>query len=515
MILTQLIQRAALLKPNQVATICQDRQKTWAESVERVARLAGAFRDLGIAPGDRIAILSLNSDRYFEYYYAVPWAGGVTMPMNTRWADAESDFVLKDAAPKLLIVDDAFADYGMSVLKRGGVVEQVIFAGDGPIPDGMPGFETMIEQSSPVEDIRRGYEDLAGIYYTGGTTGFPKGVMLSHRNLWSSGIINVTALQDIPSDGAHLHIAPMFHLADMMRVTSMTMTCHRHVFLPKFDPQTVLETIADHRVSHTFMVPTMLTMLLEHPGFDQYDLSTLVNIEYGGAPMPLSLLRKAFAMLPDIQFQQGYGQTELAPMVSMLAPQDHDPDGDNAHRLKSVGKPCVGIFVKIVDESLQEVTCGEVGQLAVSSPGAMKGYWGNQEQTDRTLVDGWVLTGDAGYMDQDGYLYLVDRVKDMIISGGENVFSAEVEKAVSDHPAVIEVAVIGEPHKKWGESVHAIIRLEEGSSVTSQEIIEHCRKQIAGYKCPRHVTFRKQHFPLTGVGKIKKDELRKMYFGMS
>jgi acyl-CoA synthetase (AMP-forming)/AMP-acid ligase II len=251
---------------------------------------------------------------------------------------------------------------------------------------------------------------------------------------------------------------------------------------------------------------------MDHPNFEKTDISSLDGLVYGAAPMSQTLLKKLLARLPELKLLQGYGQTEMAPNMTLLWPDDHVVDGPNLHRLRSVGQPLVGVDMKIVDEDMQEVEQGTVGQIAVKGTNAMLGYWNKPEETAAAKVDGWLLTGDAGYFDEDGYLYLVDRVKDMIVSGAENVFSGEVENAIGDHPAVNAVAVIGIPSEQWGEAVHAIVIAEEGAIVTEAEIVAHCREKIAGYKCPKSVEFRTEPFPLSGVAKVLKTELRKPYW---
>jgi len=511
MILTRLIQRAAALNPDAVATIFSDRVRTYKESADRVAKLAGALKSQGIETNDRVAVLSLNSDRYFECCYAVPWAGAVIVPLNTRWSVAELQYSIRDAGISALIVDENFAGQVSEILKDIDGVRAIIYAGDDDTPEGMLNYEDLILNSQPAKDAQRGNDDLAGIFYTGGTTGFPKGVMLSHTNLWTNSVLTIAERGGVSED-SWLHVAPMFHLGDIQFVFIKTMECQRHVFLSAFDPERVFECIQTHGVSDLLLVVTMLKAVLEHPGRKNYDLSRLKSISYGAAPMPESIIREALKEFPGVGFYQGYGQTEMAPLMGFLKPEDHDLDGPNTHRLRAAARPAIGIEMKIVDLDLNELARNETGEVMVRGPNAMLGYWNKPEQTAETLVDGWVRTGDAGYLDEDGYLYLVDRVKDMIISGGENIYSAEVEKALDSHPEVDDAAVIGIPDEKWGETVHAIVILKSGATATQEDIIQHCRREIAAYKCPRTVEFRTEPFPLSGVGKVLKNEMRKPYW---
>jgi acyl-CoA synthetase (AMP-forming)/AMP-acid ligase II len=509
--LTQLIERAAQTFPDTIATIYGDRQRTWAQSRDRVSRLGGALRKLGVEFGDRVTMLGMNSDRYFESYFGISWCGGVFVPMNIRWSVAENLYSIEDSTPQVMLVDDFYLAHAQQILAKTDIVKTVIHMGEAETPEGMLNFETLLQEAEPLARVRSDSNDVAGIFYTGGTTGSPKGVMLSHSNLIHSAMY---AAVYIPSDGESrcLHAAPMFHIADFSNTVSLTMVGKTHVFIPYFDPAVLLKAIEQHKVTYTMMVPVMIQMMMDHPDFEKTDVSSLDGLVYGAAPMSQTLLKKLRTRLPELKLLQGYGQTEMAPNMTLLWPDDHIVDGPNVHRLRSVGQPLVGVDMKIVDEEMQEVEQGKVGQIAVKGTNAMLGYWNKPEETAAAKVNGWLLTGDAGYFDEDGYLYLVDRVKDMIVSGAENVFSGEVENAIGDHPAVSEVAVIGIPSEQWGESVHAIIITEEGAAVSKEEIIAHCREKIAGYKCPKSVEFRTEPFPLSGVSKILKTELRKPYW---
>lgn len=514
MYLSRLIQRAASLEPDAIATINNDRVRTYKESENRIAKLAGGLISLGAKTADRIAILALNSDRYFESCYAIPWAGAVIVPMNTRWSVSELRYSLIDAGVSILIIDDSFADLIEEITDGMDEIHSIIYAGEGDTPIGMHNYEDLVENSISAKGANRGNDDLAGIFYTGGTTGFPKGVMLSHKNLWSNSILTIAEFGGV-KQGSWLHIAPMFHLGDIQFVFIKTMGCQKHVFMQAFEPELVMQCIETHNVAEMLFVPMMLKSVLEHPERKNYDLSCLKAIIYGAAPMPESLIREALVEFPGVGFWQGYGQTEMSPLMGLLKPEDHDLDGPNSHRLRAAARPAIGVEMKIVNDNLNEVATGDVGQIMVRGPNGMLGYWNKPEQTNETIVDGWVLTGDAGYFDEERYLFLVDRVKDMIISGGENIFSAEVERALDSHPLVDEAVAIGIPHDKWGETVHAILILKNNGEVTEEEVIQHCRELIAAYKCPRTVEFRVKPFPLSGVGKILKNELRKPYWNSS
>jgi len=507
---TQMLNSAADTRPNHIATIDGDRRKTWDEVRERVKRLASALRDLGMAEGDRVAILALNSDRYTEYMFAVWWAGGAVVPMNTRWSAAENAYSLNDSQAEILFVDKHFVPMIAEMGDEAKTVKTLIHLEEGA-PEGMLSYEDLIAQNEPCDDAMRSGEDLAGLFYTGGTTGFPKGVMVPHRALWYNNMA-LAGQANFKSDSIYLHTAPMFHMADLAAGGGCMMAGGTHVYVPSFEPVSTLNTIAEHKVTHVLLVPTMLGMTLQHPDFDVAKFKSVTQYLYGASPMPEGLLRQAMKLLPDVDFAQAYGQTEMAPLVTILDPKDHVLEGPKARQIKSAGRPAWGCEIKIIDEEGNEVPKGEVGEIAARSPGNMLGYWQQPEQTEATLVDGWVHTGDGAYQDEEGFIFIVDRMKDMIVSGGENVFSAEVESALSTHPEVAAACVVGIPSELWGEAVHAIIVPAEGASPDEQAIINHCKDQIAGYKCPRSIEFRSEPFPLSGAGKVLKRDLRAPYW---
>jgi acyl-CoA synthetase (AMP-forming)/AMP-acid ligase II len=509
--ITQSIRRVEQQNPRGCATVFGTRTRRWDEFAERVARLAGGLQSLRVARGDRVAVLGLNSDRYLEYYGAVLWAGAVAVPLNTRWSVPENVYALNDSGATVLLIDDAFASMANPILAEAQGVREVIYMGEASAPAGMTHYEELIERTAPIPDAARTGVDLAGIFYTGGTTGFPKGVMLSHGSLWASAAAAATFMPRIP-DAATLHAAPMFHLAAFGGVVGALLTGARHVMIPRFEPGLVLETIERHQVTTIALVPTMIRMLVTHPNLPTTDLSSLRYLAYGASPMPEALLRDAMRALHGCQFYQAYGQTELSPVATILSPEYHTFEGPNAGKLASAGRVSPCCEVQVVDSNGSEVSRGMVGEIRVRGLNAMLGYWNKPEETAATLRDGWVHTGDAGWMDEEGFLYIVDRVKDMIISGGENIYTAEVENACVSHPAVSQCAVIGIPNDDWGEAVHAIVILKDGQQITDTDLIAHCHSLIAGYKCPRSIEYRTEPLPLSGVGKVLKRELRKPYW---
>lgn len=509
--ITSILRRAAQVNPNGTATIFQDRQKNWADLLDRVARLAGALQTLGMQEGDRVALLSLNSDRFIEYFFATVWGGGAMMPMNIRWAPAECVYALNDAGAKILLVDDAFAAAAPEIQAQTPGLETLVYCGDGDTPAGMVNYETILTAANPVPDAGRSGDDLAGIFYTGGTTGFPKGVMLSHTNFYISGISNAQELM-VRDGTVYLHAAPMFHIADLLWFLAITFVSGTHVAIPAFTPDDTLSAIETHRPSHVLLVPVMLQMILQSPALNDTDVSSLELITYGASPITEGVLRDAFEKFPNVEFLQAFGQTELSPVATVLGPDYHVFDGAKAGKLRSAGRPTRVCEIMIADNDMAELPRGEIGNICVKGPICMMGYWNKPDVTAETIRDGWVITGDAGYMDDEGFVFLMDRVKDMIVSGGENVYSAEVENALSQHPAVATSAVIGIPSEKWGESVHAIVILHPDASASAEDLMAHCHTVIAGYKCPRSIEFRSDPFPLSGANKVLKTELRKPFW---
>jgi long-chain acyl-CoA synthetase len=495
------------------AVVCGNTRYTWNEFEQRTDVLARGLASLGIERGDRVAVLMLNCHHYLELYYACARMGAVIVPLNIRLARPEIVFMLNDSESKALIVNKTFAPYAAG-RDTFATVENVIYVGD-ETPEGMINFAEVVSKGAHRQesvDQQMQDDDLSGLYYTGGTTGRAKGVMLSHKNVVSNAIHVIMGAGYNDRD-VYLHAAPMFHLADISSTFALTMLGARHVFIPLFNPVHVLEAFQNERVTRTLLVPTMINALLNHPEVDTYDISSLHNLIYGGSPMPVELLKKGLQKWGQI-FRQGYGMTEAAPLLTGLDPLDHIIDGspEQVRRLTSCGKEVLGVEVRVVNAEGKEVKPGEIGEIIARGPNIMLGYWRMPEATAATIVDGWLHTGDLATVDEENYLYIVDRAKDMIISGGENISSVEVENTLYTHPAVLEVAVIGIPHETWGEAVHAVVVCKPGQSVTSEELVAHCRAHIAGYKVPRTIEFMPEALPKSGAGKILKRDLRKKYW---
>jgi len=509
MYLTQGLLRAAQAKPNSLATVYGDRRQTFKQMLERVTRLASCLRSLGVKRCDRVAILSLNSDRYLEFYLAIWWVGGAANPVNIRWSAAEIAYSLDDCGTRLLIVDDAFVDTAKDVGKASEGLKHFLYWGEKDTPGGMLDLEALIHEAEPIGNVNAGGNDLAAVCYTGGTTGFPKGVMLSHANLITSAL-GMVAGGD-PMGPVCLHAAPMFHAADMLLFISSLILGATHVVIPAFDPKVAMRVIDVEGVTDTLIVPTMIQMLADHSERKNFNLDSLERLFYGASVISEAVLVRATQALPKARFIQVYGMTELSPLVTILSSEYHTEEGRKLGKHRSAGRATITSEVKVVGPDGQELKRGEVGEVVARGPQVMLGYWNKPAETAAAIRDGWMHTGDGAYMDDEGFIFVVDRMKDVIITGGENVYSAEVENVIAAHPAVASCAVIGIPHDLYGESVHVVIVLHHGGSVTSDEIQHYCRERIAHYKCPRSAEFRDK-LPLSGAGKILKRELREPFW---
>ncbi|HEY5833026.1 long-chain-fatty-acid--CoA ligase [Streptomyces sp.] len=501
--LTQPLHNAVQRDPERPLTVFGDRTRTAAQSADRVARLAWALRRLGCRPGDRVGILALNSDRYHEILLAVPWAGAALNPVNTRWHPAEIVHALRESETRTLFVDDAFAPVVPALRDRWPGLRTVVFCGEGTQPDGSRDYEDLVDGSRPAQDSCRGGDDVLGVFYTGGTTGEAKGVMLSHRNLMVSALGSLASGGFVRPGACLLHAAPMFHLAGLAAWTAGLVAGATHVIVPSFTPGGVLAVMSEHTVTDVLLVPAMMRMLLDSPDLGRYDLAGVRRIMYGASPITDSLLAAARAAFPLAGFTQAYGMTELAPVATLLLPEEHDDPGLR----RSAGRPAPHAEVRIVDTSGAECPRGRVGEITVRGEHVMLGYLDRPQETAAAVRDGWLHTGDLGFMDARGYVHVVDRLKDMIVTGGENVYAAEVENALARHPAVAQCAVVGFPDDQWGETVHAVVVLKDGRTATEQELRDTCRGLIAAYKVPRGITFT-DSLPLSTVGKVLKRELR-------
>jgi len=509
--LSQFPRRAAAINSQGIATICGERQQTWSHFLERVKKAAGMLQNLELAANDRVAILSPNSDTYMEYLFSVNWAGGVLVPLNTRLAAPEISDWINDSGAKILVVSEDFVDTIATIRDDICTVEKLILLGETEPPAGLLSHEKLLLEAAAIEDAGRKDDDLAFLFYTGGTTGKSKGVMITHAGLYINILQWINAV-GVTEDDRFLIIPPMFHAAggeNSMAVAALAATA---CIMPRFDPLAVLQDIESRRLTKIPLVATMLDMVVNHPQIAEFDLSSVRKITYGASPIHERVLTRSLEVFPQAEFCQVFGQTEGGPTVTVLPPKYHVTTGPNAGKLKSAGVPIIGVELKIVDEQDGELPSGQTGEICVRGAGVSPGYWHLPEVTAEALRGGWMHTGDAGYLDEDGFLYIADRIKDMIISGAENVYPAEVEAVLLKHKAIIECAVIGIPSEKWGEQVHAIVRLAAGQSQDEAALIAYCKEHLAGYKCIRSVEFRQQPFPLSAANKVLKRELRRPYW---
>ncbi|MBS0452280.1 MAG: long-chain-fatty-acid--CoA ligase [Proteobacteria bacterium] len=511
MFLTQPLHKGRREKAHETAVVCGDRRLDFATFTERVSRLAGVLQKLGMARGDRVGMMSLNSTRFVEYFFATWWGGGVINPVNIRWNPKEVAYSLDDCDTRILLVDDLFAPMAAQLRELSTSLRTVVYCGDGPVPEGMVGYEALLADTAPVPDAPHRSDELAAVMYTGGTTGRPKGVMLAHGSLYINALASVAALPRDTQDAAAIVAAPMFHVAGCgVALQSLLRLVPVHI-VPMFDEVAVLETLQSARITEMFLVPTMIKRVIEHPRFAEFDLGSLRLLSYGAAPIDAALLDAAMRAFPGTAFAQVYGMTELSPVVTALASHCHAPGPRREKLLRSAGTPISIAEVRIVDGNDNELPHGQVGEIVARGPMVMQGYWNKPAETEAALRGGWMHTGDGGYMDENGFLYVVDRMKDMIVSGGENVYSAEVENAIAQMPQVLMSAVIGVPDDKWGERVHAVIVLRPGMQASPEEVMAHCKEQIANYKCPRSVEFR-DALPLSAAGKLQKFQLREPFW---
>lgn len=512
------LRRSAAAYPDKLAVADGDSRFSWSEFDQRTRRLAAALADLGIKQGDRVGVLMYNGFRYLEAFYAIPRLGAVIVPLNIRYSAAELAYVLNDCQAVALLVDNAFAALVEKAKPDLTTVRHFIFS-EGQTPASGPlNYETLVE-SSPnsiqFKDVQADEDDLLGLFYTGGTTGRSKGVMLTHKNLASNALHAALHVEARPHN-VYLHTAPMFHLADVQAIFVFTLVGGCHTFLPKFDAVQVLEIIQRERVTHIGVVPTLINLLIQVPNIKDYDLSSLEVIWFGGSIIPAEVLKRAREVLP-CRLMPAYGLTEAAPGMTfmdwgeLVKALEAEPGSSEAQRLLSCGQPMMNVAVRVVNEDGEDLPPGELGEIIARGPNIMKGYWNLPGETENALRDGWLYTGDLGTFDERNFLYIIDRKKDMIKTGGENVFSAEVENALYSHPAVLEAAAIAIPDPQWGERVHAVIVLKPDQKATAEEIMAKCRELIGGYKIPRSIEF-VEEMPKSGAGKILKRLLREKYW---
>ncbi|GLY78368.1 acyl-CoA synthetase [Actinoallomurus iriomotensis] len=529
--LTGMLRECAATRPDQIAYIYQDEQVTFAEFDRRVDEVAAALRASGVGPGDRVAVLDKNSLACVELLFGAARAGGVQVPVNYRLAPAEIAYIVDNANAKVLVAGAEFTPVLDAIADGLQHTEHVIVVGEseryeeysswsgsdrasgvggeGRAARGASEERTRPEDTASAHEAER-RDDTGEVFvqlYSSGTTGRPKGVMLTHDN-FAALLPVVDQLWNLGPESVDMVAMPLYHIAGCALAVGVVYAGIPAVIIREPDPVAIARAIEAHRVTHVFLVPALLLFMQQIPQVREADMSSLRLLLYGASPISDEVLRGAMALLPGTGFMQVYGLTETTGSITYLPPEDHVPDGA---RLRSAGVAGPGVELRILDPATGDaLPTGQVGEIVCRSTQNMRGYWSLDQATRDTLLPGgWLRTGDAGYLDEDGYLFIHDRVKDMIISGGENIYPAEVENVLMSHPAVADCAVIGVPHEKWGETPKAIV--VSGGEVTERELIDHCREKLAHFKCPTSVEW-VDTIPRNPTGKVLKRQLREPYW---
>lgn len=493
-------------QPGAIALRFAGTDRTWSELAQRVRRNAAAQRAAGLSPGDRIAVLDLNHPSCLELTLACAQAGTANAVVNFRLAPAEIAYVINDARARVLFVGPEFAPAVEALRPSLPSLERVIRVGGADDE-----YEAWLAAHEPDAAVCPADPDHCFLQlYTSGTTGFPKGAMLTHRGMLAHAQ-HLIATQSYRT-GSRVQVAmPLFHVGGTSTAFVALAAGARVVLMRTPDPAAALQMLETEKITHTFFVPALMSMMNHVPGAASRDYSSLEVLCYGASPMPLPVLRASLALFPRVMYQV-YGMTEQSGAVSLLGPEDHT-DPAVAHRLVSAGKPITGVEIEVREPATGErLPAGAPGELWVRSDQRMGGYWGKPEATAAAITpDGWLRSGDGGHIDADGYIYVTDRIRDLIISGGENIYPAEIERVLAEHPALQDVAVIGVPDELWGEVPKAVVVLRPGATINPQEVVAWCRERIAAFKCPKTIDI-VDALPRNPTGKILKKELRKPYW---
>jgi acyl-CoA synthetase (AMP-forming)/AMP-acid ligase II len=510
------MEKAVSLHADREAVVCGKHRFTYRDFARRVYGLSGFLHAQGVGKGDCVAILHQNSHEFLEAYFAVAGLGAILNPLNTRLSPRELSSILDDSEAGTLLAASRFTDKVSALSELGTGIQRVIWTGEGQRSSPFQDFdyeEILSYNAEPPLTPEMDDDHVAQLYYTSGTTGVPKGVMLSHRNVCVHALAAIAELQITDRD-RWIHAAPLFHLADAWATFALTWVGGKHVIIPDFDPPEVIALMERERVTLTNMIPTMLNMLTHTPGVQDRDFSSLRVILSGGSPIAPEVVRRIMDTF-GCDYIQTYGMTETSPYLTVSILKEsltRLPNEEQFAYKARTGRPFLGVLLKVVREDGTEVAHDdhEVGEIIVQGDIVTKGYWKRPQETSKALRNGWLHTGDMAVVDPEGYVNIVDRKKDMIITGGENVYSVEVENVLYAHPAVLEAVVIGVPDPKWGEAVKAVVVLKDGFSAEEEEIIRHCKEQIASYKAPKSVDF-VDALPRTGSGKLYKKGLKDRY----
>jgi acyl-CoA synthetase (AMP-forming)/AMP-acid ligase II len=513
---TDFLNIATAICPDRAFLVFEGQKQTFAETNERINRLAHALGKMGIRKADHVGMLHVNCPQYVEAYFAAAKLGAVFVPLNFRAKADELSYMINHAGIRALFVGGRYMEMVNGILGRLTSVEECIAIDEKQ--QKWPFYEDLIS-SSPADDIQAEIEDeaLTILMYTAGTTGRPKGVPLRHSGFTSYVLENIDPA-DPEVEERNLLTVPLYHVAGIQAMLAGVYGGRTLVIMQQFEVKEWMRTIQAQRVSRAMLVPTMLKWVIDDPEFDKYDLSSLRVVTYGAAPMPFEVIKKAIEMMPWVHFINAFGQTETASTITVLGPEDHRIEGTQEEREKklnrlaaSIGRPLPDVEVKIVDEQGRELAPLQVGEILAKGSRIMSGYWGEEEKTKQILTtDGWLRTGDQGWKDKEGYIFLAGRGDDMIIRGGENISPEEVENVLYAHPKVEEAAVIGMADSEWGQQVRAVVAIKEGQEATAEELMEFCRSRLAGFKRPRSVVF-VDTLPRNPMGKILKRELRTRY----
>lgn len=499
--------KGARIHARKEAVVYDGLRLTYGLFEDRVNRLANVFLGMGCRIGERIAILSENSHKYLEVYFAAAKAGVVVVPLNFRLSQNEIIQIINDCEPVLFLAGDGYENHALGIRALTPSVREMIALDS--LSAGFSSYEELLQNASNADPLVPVDEnDLAILVYTGGTTGLPKGVMLSHRNILSAALGMILGFQFSEHDST-CFLLPLFHVSFWPAFCCLVVG-GKVVVLRRPELGVILKAIQDEKCTHVNAVPTLYNWLLDFPKIEEFDLSSLRLMSYAGSPMPPEVLKRCVRKFGNI-LAQGYGLTEAAPFVSLLMPDEHVLEGPRSRLLSSAGREGVTLEVRVVDENGVPLSHDVIGEITVRGPNIMLGYWNNEKLTSEKLRDGWLYTGDVGMLDEEGYLYLVDRKSDMIITGGENVYPTETENILYKHPAVHECAVVSAPDERWGERVQAVVVLRQGVGATEQQLIDFCKRQLAGYKCPKKVVFLNQ-LPKSAVGKILRRELKSEFW---